>query len=337
VGIWLFVRVKKSSNWNIMSAKKLILAKLISAVFGISLITASIAETTTSASMKDVDFGISFQSPLFARLGPATLTQSELDASLALIPEEHVAAFLLDRTRVSERLDQLLGNRLVALDAIENGILEDQMVQAKLYHAMVEVLASLRRERLRAEQDLNFEALARERFLADPTAFRTPETFDFSHILIRFQGRSEAEAARLMLAVYDRLHDGEPFDELVAVASDDPAQPENGYTGVLADDLDEDFARVLVRLDPGSAVVGPFRSAHGWHLLRLNARHPGREMVWEEAREHAIEQARKQHMDRMEQRYRRRLADGHELEMAPDALKDLYERYDLLHHFDLGD
>jgi peptidyl-prolyl cis-trans isomerase C len=320
-----------------MSARKLIFAKLTSGVLGFLLLTGSVAETTTGSTIMNVDLGVSFQSPLFARLGPATLTQSELDASLALIPEEHVAAFLLDRTRVTERLDQLLGNRLVALDAIENGMLEDRMVQAKLHHAMIEVLASLRRQQLRAEQDLDFEALARERFLADPSDFRTPETFDFSHILVGFQGRSEAEAARLMLAVYDRMRDGEPFDDLIAAASEDPAQPENGYTGVLADDLDEDFSRVLVRLDPGSAVVGPFRSAHGWHLLRLNDRHPGREMTWEEAREQAIEQTRRQHLDRMEQRYRRRLADGHELEMAPDALKDLYERYDLLHHFDLGD
>ena len=319
-----------------MSVRKIIFAILLSGVSSYLLITVSVAETTTSPSMQDVDLRVSFQSPLFARLGPATLTQLELDASLALIPKEHVAAFLLDRTRVAERLDQLLGNRLVALDAIESGILEDRMVQAKLYHAMVEVLASLKRQQLRAEQDLDFEALARERFLADPSAFRTAETFDFTHILIRFQDRSEAEAARLMLAVYDRLHDGEPFDDLVAAASEDPVQPEKGYTGVLADDLDEGFARVLVRLDPGSAVVGPFRSAHGWHLLRLNARHPGREMTWEEAREQAIEQARRQHLDRMELRYRRQLADGHELEMAPDALKDLYERYDLLHHFELG-
>jgi parvulin-like peptidyl-prolyl isomerase len=284
---------------------------------------------------------LEFSSPWLAKLGPVTLTQEEMDASLTDIPAENRGTFLVDRGRVAQRLDQLLLNRLLVHDAQESGLLNlgNPTVAARLYHTLVEVRVGMVRERLRAQAiaGVDFEALARERHLANPDAAREPPTVDFTHLLILQRDRSPAEAARAILAVDDQLRAGDDFDALVAEFSEDAGQPAEGYRDVPVADLDEAFAAHIERMEPGDRVVGPFQSQYGWHLLRLNDRNPGRALEWDEAREQLVRQVRQEHVERALQRHQRNLLDGLEAEVPEEALDALFRRYGLAEHYGIAE
>ncbi len=281
-----------------------------------------------------VSQAIEFRSPIFATYGPAIVTDHELDASLSMIPEDDRIAFMINRRRLSERLDGLILSRLFHHQATESGLYEDPLMQARLYHALVETSAFLYRNHLRDLQDEDLEGLARELYLSDPSQFVSAPTVDFEHLLIARGSRTEVESARLLVEVYEQMQAGRAFEELIEAYSDDAGHPEGGYLGAALSELDEDFARVLTELPAGQRVIGPFLTSLGWHMVRINGRHAGEIMEWEEARESALRVVRRRQADRIEQRVRQRLLDGHEIRIGEENVRALFRRYGIEHLFE---
>nr|BCX01259.1 MAG: peptidylprolyl isomerase [Bacteroidota bacterium] len=125
---------------------------------------------------------------------------------------------------------------------------------------------------------------------------RRPRTPDIrvAHILIRIPSDSMAtdtlEAYRRIWALYERLQQGEDFAELARRYSDDRASAERGgELGVIrfGEFPVEEFEREAFALDRPGQYSRPFRTAYGWHIVKLLERlsPPSYEEALEELRE----------------------------------------------------
>lgn len=115
-------------------------------------------------------------------------------------------------------------------------------------------------------------------------AFTTPPLYEASHILCAPQtedadgwAQARANAERLLAAVKA----GEAFVDL-ARHSDCPTAAEGGLLGQMTPgDLAPELEDVLLALNEGEVAPEPVRTRHGWHLLRLERRAPGRVLPFE--------------------------------------------------------
>jgi len=304
-------------------------------VLSLGIFLAAISPVSAQDSeSRDVSLSLQFESDLFAELGPAAVTHAEMDASLEQIPEEHRGNFLIDRRRLSERLNQLLFTRLIVADARANGFFDTPKMQAVLHELLLADLVVFWRQHRHSQIEVDFEALAREQFLANPSQFVVPPTVDFQHILIRTGERSDLETVRQIIAFNDQFVSGTSFNSLIEEHSEDELQPEGGYREIPLEALDPAFADALADAPIDGGLIGPVKTQHGWHLVRLIERRDGDSPEWEDVRDQAIASVRSDHLERVEARYRDRLLEGRELYMPEGAVEKLYERYELMQFFE---
>jgi peptidyl-prolyl cis-trans isomerase C len=270
------------------------------------------------------------ESDVFARQGPAVVAQSDFDAHLNRIPEEHRGGFLLSKERIGQVLQNLVLVRLLANEAVEQKLLEDSLVQANLRQTAMVYLADEYRHRFLAERMLDdYSDSARELYLTRPELFKTDTTYSFAHILVwRGRGRGELEAMERIHSVYEQLQDGADFEDLVKAYSDDPTAEENQgkFERVDSEELDEQFAQALAIMQPGQ-ISEPVLTDYGWHIIRLDAEHEGDQPEWEVVEEQAREIARERHQNELIERLYRRLLNVHQIEVSPEAVEVLLSRY----------
>lgn len=261
--------------------------------------------------------------------GDQAVYAEEIEAFLQSMPERH-AMMYVHGDHVLERLDQLSLDRLIAADALESGLLADPRVRGRAATVISKMLADERRRQLREDDGADrstLEARARELYRSDPERFRSAARVSFQHLLISSNDRSEARAARRVLDVYDQLtSEQKTFEALIADHSEDAAQPPDGYSRVELGKWPEKFRQVVNQAEPGSAVLGPFRTEQGWHLVRLNDRHPGDVLDWEESREQIVDRVETEYRADRVRRYIRRISEP-EPELNESVLEDLRARY----------
>lgn len=272
---------------------------------------------------------VGLESDWFARQGGAVVSQADLDTYMERIPEAHRSGFLISTQRVGQMLRNLMLVRLLAVEAEKDGVLDDPSLNARIFQAASVLIAEAYRDQFFQERELeSYEQRAREIYLSDPGQFRTEEGISFTHILVDSgQQRGETAAMRRVLEVYEQLQEGAPLEDLVAEYSDDPQAAENQgrYENVNAGELDDTVADALTILQPGH-ISEPVRSGFGWHIFRVDDRHPARQLEWEEAKNQAIERARQRHFEDTLERLYRRLLDA-PIEVADGALDALLNRY----------
>lgn len=91
------------------------------------------------------------------------------------------------------------------------------------------------------------------------------------HILIKpSEIRSEAEAAQLIQRLYERIGNGESFENLARAFSEDPGSALNGGSldWVMPDAMVPEFREMMVATPQGQASA-PFQSQFGWHILQV--------------------------------------------------------------------
>ncbi len=129
---------------------------------------------------------------IFAIQGDQVLTQSDMDAAFARIPEAHRLQFIRDGGRVDQLVQNLLRARQIAAAARAEGFDQDPLVRGRLELSREEELAKLWIEHILANApEADYEAMAEEYFLANPDEFMSLETLDVSHILVSTETRSE--------------------------------------------------------------------------------------------------------------------------------------------------
>lgn len=101
---------------------------------------------------------------------------------------------------------------------------------------------------------------------------------EVSHIILRTGTSDDAKVKAKIFEIQAELQAGRPWDELCKEYSDDPATKNSGGRlrpfGVGALSAVPEFEAVAFGLHQPGEVSDPFRSAYGWHIVRLERRIP---------------------------------------------------------------
>lgn len=288
-------------------------------------------ETVLAQGLHERELATETSSAPIVTRGAGTVTQLDMDVFLQRVPPHRRAAFLSDPDRIAEALTSLMLPRQLASRALSElpEFVGEPLFQARMQQALIVLLAERYMEHAWETQQLDdYEDQARELYLVRKDLLRKPVHADFTHILVRAGSvRSELDAMRSILNVYERLGDGAQLSELAAEYSEDPNVSENGgrYDGAALEDLDPAVADMLRQLEPGR-ISQPFRSEAGWHIVELHDRYRPELGSFEEERARAVEIARNRHRNRIRERI---LQEFNQVpaEYAPGAIDELLARY----------
>ena len=160
--------------------------------------------------------------------------------------------------------------------------------------------------------------------------FRSPDIYEAAHILFAAvksdpisyaQAREAANAAAAILR-----EQPERFAELARAHSACPSGAQGGNLGqITAGQTTPEFEQALVSLEPRSVRLEPVATRYGFHIIRLDRKHDGRELPFELVADRIAEYLRESVQRRATAQYIARLAgaariDGIDLASA-EALR----------------
>ena len=254
------------------------------------LLLAAAAFGTTSAA----------QEPVVSNGGGLSLTAEEYRSFAEYImTDDERARFLEDDEALRELVLDIHSNRVLWRAAEEAGLADRPDVAARLARGRQAVLVdALMAAAVEDIQYPEFEQLARQRYDADPQAYRFPERRMAAHILIR-ASRSCGQCASAE-RVLERLRAGEEFSKIAAELSDDRASAQNG--GLIDKWVKPDgrvfipaFEDALFALNEAGDISEPVRTRFGTHIIRLAGREKGRQPTFEEVKPSIIDRLRREY------------------------------------------
>ncbi len=185
-------------------------------------------------------------------------------------------------------LDDMIAERLFLAEARRRRLDRDEELQREVERY---------REQLMVEKLLGQEVLTvpppspgevEAFWSANRGIFTVPELTRLSHILIRpEEGESEESVIERLLAVRERLEEGEEFSALAREVSQGSSVVRGGDLGFFREEqIIPEFRAVAGELEIGE-ISAPIRTDYGYHLLVLTETRSPREKTFEESREEA--------------------------------------------------
>jgi peptidyl-prolyl cis-trans isomerase C len=244
---------------------------------------------------------------VMAYQGDVVLSRTEIDAAFSKLPPDERMKFIRDGAKVDQLIRALLKRKTIAADAARAGFDKDAIVAARMRLEAERELAEAWLQKLMTDMPAaDYEALAREDYLANPDSYRSPEVLDVSHILSGTESRTQAGARELAKTLESRLReDPSVFDDLVAEYSDDPAKVNNGgrYQDMQRGMMVKPFEDAAFTLSAPGAISEPVQTDYGWHIIRLNARSGNELRDFSEVRDEALARAKQKHFEKYRENY----------------------------------
>ena len=159
------------------------------------------------------------------------------------------------------------------------------------------------------------EAACRRYYEQNRSRFRSPDIYEAAHILFSAaksdpvsyaQAREAAKAAAAILR-----EQPERFAELARTHSACPSGAQGGNLGqIIAGQTTPEFEQALVALKPGTMILEPVATRYGFHIIRLDRKHDGRELPFELVSDRIAEYLRTSVQRRATAQYIARLASA---------------------------
>lgn len=266
---------------------------------------------------------------IFARRGDGVVTDSQIDARIADIPENIRLSTIRDRKRLQDMINVMLLRMQLAEEARQAGFDEDPGIINRMKLAADLKLAEAWLVRyIDLQPDADYEALAYEFFLLNQDKYRTEETRDVAHILISTENRSEDEAEILANTILSELQqDPEKFDELVRTYSEDPSAGSNHgkFKKVKRGDMVKPFEDAAFAMNVGE-LSGLVKSEYGIHIIRLNEIYPAEARTFDDVKPGLVQAEKKKHRDRIRSQHLNELS-SFDVEMTQEALESMVSRH----------
>jgi peptidyl-prolyl cis-trans isomerase C len=264
-----------------------------------------------------------------ASRGEVAVSHREFDARMSLIPEQDRAPFLRDASRLERVLSEMLLQKQLARDATAAGFPDDELIRTRMELAATTELARAWLDHyVDKDGDADYEALAREQYLLDPSQYRSQPTIDVSHILISTKERDASEALALAEDLAERLAaDPKAWEGLVMSHSEDPSAASNGgaFSKVKKGDMVKAFETAAFSLEVGK-ISSPVQTQYGYHIIRLDAKYESEQLDFERVKTKLIERQRKAHKERIRLDYLNELGTV-ETDMSEASLRKMLLRY----------
>jgi peptidyl-prolyl cis-trans isomerase C len=223
----------------------------------------------------------------------AKVTRGDYDAELLRLPPDLRAGFGNSGKRVFDLLSRLLLTKSLAAEARKKGLDKDPEVQRRIALEIDRLHAGLEIARIEEDAGKQFdsrrpqlETRAREIYLVNRDKYRVPEQVSVSHILFDTKKHTPEEALKLAQETRAKLVAGADFSVLAREVSDDPTSLRNsGHLDYFdKTQMDPAFSEAAFALQKVGDVSEPIRSSFGYHLIRLDGRHPASVRTFEQVK-----------------------------------------------------
>lgn len=268
---------------------------------------------------------------VLARQGDLVVTNDEIDAAFAQIPDLYRGNFIRDGKKVDQLIQNLFRNKLVAADAVSHGYDKDPIAVSRIKIAGEKEMALAWVEQVLADAPQpDYGALAHERYLAKPQDYQTQEMVDVSHILIQSGTRNDDEA-RLMAEELraELLENPELFDEYVMEFSEDPAKSSNKgrYPQSKRGEMVKPFEEMAFSLQEPGEISELVETSYGFHILRLNKKIPPEKVPFDSVKQQITSAVRKEYLEDYQSRYIFKLVRQQPIQIEEGAVEAMVKRH----------
>jgi peptidyl-prolyl cis-trans isomerase C len=236
----------------------------------------------------------------------AKVTRGDYEAELQRLPPDMRGGFGTSGKRVFDLVSRLLLTKSLAAEARKNGLDKDPAIQRRIaleidrFEAALEV-AKIEEDAARAFdfRRPQLEARARELYLANRDKYRTPEQVSVSHILFDTKKHTPEEALKLAQETRAKVLAGADFNVLAKEVSEDPTSLRNSGRLDYFDkaQMDPSFSGAAFALVNVGDVSEPIRSSFGYHLIRLEGRHPAGVRTFDQVKHLILADERAKYID----------------------------------------
>ena len=272
---------------------KLILSTIVTAAFAVNA-QVSPPQASMTASNSAVEKPVVGADTVLASNATVKVTKADFDAEISRIPESERFEFLLSRVRMAGLLENLLINRVLAQEAIEQKLDQNQIVKDEILNQTEKVLAKYRAQQLLKETKVkDFTAAAREAYLVDPKKSIRPARYKPWQILVSLQGRDKVTARKRAEQARERVLRGGDLEEIAKEFSDDTNSKKTGGVLDLTEltEFEPSFAEALKKMKPGE-VSEVIETRYGFHVIYLMEFLPEKKLSYELMKSDLMEEAR---------------------------------------------
>lgn len=239
--------------------------------------------------------------------GSAVVTQHEIDAAFSEIPDHLRLAFIRDGAKVDQLVRGLLEAKLLSEDAKAHGLMDEPQVVAAMQLAATRELAKIWTKRIPdMAPAADYEALAKEDYLANPRNYDRSASIDITQILISTDERSLPEAEEIARDLKAQLdQDPAMFQKFVALYSDDDSKLTTfgQLKKVTRGKMVPPFEKVAFAMETVGEISDPVTTQYGVHLIRLDALNSAGVPPYEQVREEAIQKQKLAHQQSYLRKY----------------------------------
>lgn len=241
---------------------------------------------------------------VLARVGGEAITEADFQAAFRLLGQQEQMQILMIQGGKEEFVKRMAESKLLSVKAKRMELDKTPGYLRALDRTKDDLLA---REYLAKEG----EALQKKLVVAEagvktyydkhPERFKQPDLVSVRHILVSVKqgedqpGLSDADAKKRIAKIQAELKKGAKFEDLARKYTDDPGSKESG--GLYADADPSAWVPefgAAARTQPVGKVGAPVKTQYGYHLVKVEARKPARQVPFEEAKQPAEKMAQQE-------------------------------------------
>lgn len=225
--------------------------------------------------------------------GGTQVSVADVLSELRRVPPSDRQVILSKPETVQQIVSNLLVRRVLAAEAVRDGLDTDPVAVASMAIARDRILSDANLARFDAKNTPNeavLDAYARNIYKANTAKFEKPEQTRARHILLAKSGPESLQKAKDLVA---QLRAGASFEELAKANSTDPGSAARGgdlgFFG--AGKMVEPFEEALSKLSKPGDLSEPVESQFGYHIIRLEERQEKSLKPYAEVREQLLAEA----------------------------------------------
>lgn len=221
------------------------------------------------------------------------VTVQDMEQDILRVPPELRAKTFGDPKAVETNVSNMYVRRMLAVEAVRDGLDQDPQVKAALAMTRERILSDARLAKIDAGNLPKPEALlayAQTTYKANPKRFDLPEEVRVRHILIR---SADPDAKAKTEQLLKELKTGANFEELAKARSQDPGSVNKGGDLGLQQRgrMVKPFEDAAFKLNQPGELSGIVETQFGFHILKLEEKKPAGIRSFEEVKEQLLKEA----------------------------------------------
>ncbi len=259
------------------------------------------------------------------------LTLGELRMALRTAPEDVLKLLLVQPRKVREVMDSTYMAKVAATRARKKGLDKDPVVAAQIWKFTNNILAEAEIADVQAKMvdNANYEAAAKELYIAEKDRLKVPESFVASHILLSAETDEVDESVlERANALRKQIVEGKlDFKAAAKQYSKDTGSAKAG--GSLGSfnrgRMVQPFEEALLALKPGE-ISAPVKTRFGYHLILLEEHRPAHTKPFSEVKDALVQKAKNKVAHEIKVDYWLKVKNDPEARVNEDAFKAFTDR-----------